>query len=243
MCCGQLQALEAIAKPYPALFCVCLVSEILTSAWQSAKNRVLGTAAEQPSLAVLASDLSVAAAQGAAEGAQLQNKVCLFKASAAAERCFATSTAVVRACHAQTLSTQASDPSTASTSTTQDSTAQALIKQASLLAFISPHAHQHTRQLSAQCFTAAAAAGPADAAIKQALLAGQSPFALFAAQPSRDGWLKLLQALQAQGDEGLSLDDGPHSILLTRRASAGSIARQQAVMYRATIQSQPPAAC
>jgi hypothetical protein len=121
----------------------------------------------------------------------------------------------------------------------------ALIRHASPLLFISPHAHQHPRQLqlSTGHFSAAGLAAAADAAVKQALLAGQSPFALFAAQPTSDGWLKLLKALQAQGDEELSLDDASHSILLTRRASAGSIARQQAVVYRATIQQQPPAAC
>lgn len=62
-----------------------------------------------------------------------------------------------------------------------------------------------------------------------------SPFALFAAQPSCDVWLKLLRDLQSQGDEEAVWEEAPHSILLTRRAL--SAARQQGMMvHRATIQ-------
>lgn len=78
---------------------------------------------------------------------------------------------------------------------------------------------------------------PAQQQIQQALLAGQasSPFALFAAQPSKQGWLTLLHALREQHEEedDTALGRLPHSILTPRRPSFP--ARQQAVVHRATL--------
>lgn len=78
--------------------------------------------------------------------------------------------------------------------------------------------------------------------IQQALLAGQasSPFALFAAQPSKQGWLTLLHALREQHeeDDDTALGELPHSILTPRRLSFP--ARQQAVVHRATLQYAAP---
>jgi hypothetical protein len=100
------------------------------------------------------------------------------------------------------------------------------IQQANPLGFIIPHAHQHSMQLQG---TAAALQ------VKQALLSGRSPFSLFPAQPSPSAWLKLLHALRGHWDEEVAADR-PHSILLTRRASAGSLGRQQAVVHQVTLQ-------
>lgn len=81
---------------------------------------------------------------------------------------------------------------------------------------------------------------PAQQPIQQALLAGQasSPFALFAAQPSKQGWLMLLHALREQHEEedDTALGKLPHSVLTPRRPSFP--ARQQAVVHRATLQQQ-----
>lgn len=236
----HVQALEAIARPFPALFCVCLVSEVLREAAQSAKSsicRSLGwdRQAASPTLAELANNRTATAADVLC-ARSLEGKACLFKAAAMAQQCFSATAAV------QVLVTHQHNPLgmqlhnsnlTEANSRTCNNRQQQQLPLGLPFGYLSPHVHQHTRHLQP--------AGNLHHAstVKQALLAGQSPFALFAGQPSTETWLKLMQALQAQNEEDSVLDH-PHSILLTRRASAGSIARQQAVMYRATIQQQRP---
>lgn len=229
-----LQALERIARPYPALFCVCVAFEACRAAVQATKgvfrystvcrSAEAGDAPSQGGVTTQMDTIAAAAVDAGSAEHLLDGKACLFKAAARAQQqSFAS-------CTGQRAGHRSFDR----------------ITQASVLARSSPHAHnQHaSTQLSCTNPTTAVSHGTPGAQ-QQALLAAVShaapPFALFAAQPSSDVWLKLLHALtQGQGDEDVAVEK-PHSILLPRRASSGSLGRQQAVMHRATIQQAPPA--
>lgn len=233
----HVQALEAIARPFPTLFCACLVSEALRAAAQSAKSsirRSLGwdRQAASATLADLADNRAVTAARDCRFEHDLEGRACLFKAAAVAQQCFPAAAAAEQVLHQHSpLGMQLRSTSFAEANSSSRQQPLGLS-----FGYLSPHVH-HIRHLH----SAGSLSAPHASTVKHALLAGQSPFVLFAGQPSTEMWLKLMHALQAQTEEDLVLDQ-PHSILLTRRASAGSIARQQAVMHRATIQQQRPAA-
>lgn len=223
-----MQALEAIARPYPALFCVSVVLEAVRAAAHSVR---WGQHSQAPTLAELTS--RVLQVENASDGGPvcLSSGVCLCCATAVSQQCLLAHNPhshATQALHAARLHNHSNSGLAAAiiSSSTGFSTQHVAAQQASALGFVTPHAHQHSRQLQ----------GPAPPLhVKQALLAGRFPFSLFPAQPSPSAWLKLLHALREHWDEEAAADR-PHSILLPRRASAGSLGRQQAVVHQVTLQ-------
>jgi hypothetical protein len=222
-----MQALEAIARPYPALFCVSVILEGVRAAARSVR---WGQHSQAPTLAELTS--RVLQIHGAGDGGPvcLGSGACLRCTAAVSQQCLLAHNPhshAIQALHAAQLHNHSSSCLAAANNNSTDSSMRRVAtQQANTLGFITPHAHQHSRQLQ----------GPAPPLhVKQALLAGRSSFSMFPAQPSPSAWLKLLHALREHWDEEAAADR-PHSILLTRRASAGSLGRQQAVVHQVTLQ-------
>lgn len=170
-----LQALEAIARPYPALFCVSVVLEAVRAAAHSVR---WGQHSPAPTLAELTS--RVLQLNDASDGGPvfLGSGFCLRCAAAVSQQCLlahSPHSRAIQALHAAQVQDHSSSCLAAASNTTGLSVQHVATQQANPFGFITPHAHQHSRQLQ----------GPAPPLhIKQALLAGRSPFSLFPAQPS-----------------------------------------------------------
>jgi hypothetical protein len=148
----------------------------------------------------------------------------------------AASTRVQDAIDSSPFSSMLSSTDSSSTEESSLSTMNmATAAQHALLTALSTH-QQHSTPPPQQ-LGASTVAGPCTSGMKQLLLAGRPPFALFAQQPSQEGWLKLLHALQNHMEEETAAAAAARSALLLRgRGSACSIARQHAVGRRATLQ-------
>lgn len=177
----------------------------------------------------------------------LSSMRCLPKAAVVAHQCFGLPSALPGQhanCQfaAPSSGMQLSTPSTISCSWNSgsrqkgyhpDVTTQSVWSQAAPLD-TAHHAPPRNQRWQPQA-DAVTAAGPQHIMFKQVLLVRQSPFTLFAAQPSSEAWMQLLDTLIERGDDELT-GGRPSSTLLTRKASGGLISRQHAMTRRATIQ-------